>query len=184
MSDNNTKLTLFYVGYLQRAPDPDGFDFWMRALEGGTSLADIAKSFASEPETVSLSLKSESTQSQDPRSLLNDMFLNIFGRDGDADGLDFWVAAHEGGLQVDQIMFELILAAQGSDIQAIENKAAVATQFLDIARADPFFEMTPEIIQRTRSSLNLVTADAKTVFIVDGPNDIIKLNIIALNKAV
>ncbi|MFT7494039.1 MAG: Ca2+-binding RTX toxin-like protein [Alteromonas macleodii] len=183
MNDNSTILTLFYIGYVGRAPDPDGFDFWMRALESGSSLADVAKIFALEPEAVSLNLKSESVQSQNPRSLLNDIFLNIFGRDGDNAGLDFWVAVYEGGLPVDQIMFEIISAAQGSDILAIDNKAAVATQFLDIARKDPDFELTPEIIERSRSSLKLVTADATTVFIVDGPNDITKLDTTALSEA-
>jgi hypothetical protein len=183
LNDNSTILTLFYIGYVGRAPDPDGFDFWMRALESGSSLADVAKIFALEPEAVSLNLKSESVQSQNPRSLLNDIFLNIFGRDGDNAGLDFWVAVYEGGLPVDQIMFEIISAAQGSDILAIDNKAAVATQFLDIARKDPDFELTPEIIERSRSSLKLVTADATTVFIVDGPNDITKLDTTALSEA-
>ena len=164
MNNYSDIISTLYIGYLGRAPDPEGYNYWMTALENGLSKDQMAKIFASEPESTSLYSVQENDEPKDSRSLLNNMFLNIFGRDGDTDGLDFWVAAlDERGLSFEEILFELTSAAQGSDIQAIENKAAVVTQFLDMARADPFFEMTPEIIEITRSSLKLVTADVETV---------------------
>lgn len=40
------QVEALYIGYLNRAPDPEGLSFWMNAANSGLPLAAIAQSFS------------------------------------------------------------------------------------------------------------------------------------------
>jgi RHS repeat-associated protein len=48
--DNPSYITDLYEGYLQRAPDPDGYAHWLGDLNNGASRATLRNAFASSPE--------------------------------------------------------------------------------------------------------------------------------------
>lgn len=45
-------ITQLYVGYYNRAPDPEGLNYWIGRANAGVSMADIANSFAASPEAI------------------------------------------------------------------------------------------------------------------------------------
>ena len=88
----NELITQLYVGYYNRAPDPEGLNYWMGRLAAGVSLADIAESFATSPEAIStypwLAVE-EPTEGQ-VGAFLEAIYQNMFNRSIDADGLEFY----------------------------------------------------------------------------------------------
>ena len=44
-------IARYYISYYNRAPDPEGFDFWVNAYANGVSTLEIATFFSDQPET-------------------------------------------------------------------------------------------------------------------------------------
>lgn len=82
-----TKVTQLYVAMFGRAPDTEGLDFWGRALDGGQSVAQVAQAmFGTTPARAYFPEGSSSQQ------IVQSFYVNVLGRQPDADGLTFWVA--------------------------------------------------------------------------------------------
>lgn len=47
---NGTFVTALYNNVLDRAPEPEGYNFWVNALASGTSRADVLVGFSESPE--------------------------------------------------------------------------------------------------------------------------------------
>ncbi|WP_187395060.1 DUF4214 domain-containing protein [Pigmentiphaga aceris] len=77
-----------YVALFNRAPDADGFAFWLSALENGASLSAVAQSMMGAPETVAL-YPAGQTNAQ----FVTSYYTSVFGRAPDPEGLAFWSAA-------------------------------------------------------------------------------------------
>src|SRR3974390_173103 len=103
--DQQTEL--LYVGYFNRAADGGGFIFWEQqnaAAQGAgqsaaTALTNISNSFAPQAETLALYpiLNTHLTVPvTDPvalgalSSLINSIYINLFGRASDAAGNAYW----------------------------------------------------------------------------------------------
>ena len=43
-------VVMMYVGMLQRAPEPDGYNYWLERLENGLSRRDLINNFINAPE--------------------------------------------------------------------------------------------------------------------------------------
>lgn len=73
-----------YVAFFNRAPDSGGLDYWVE--ESGLSLEEISKSFFEQDET-----REKYPQSLDNTSFVKAIYLNLFNRQPDQGGLDYWV---------------------------------------------------------------------------------------------
>jgi hypothetical protein len=80
----------FYATYLHRAADPAGRAYWVDRLMAGTSEAEVANGF----------LTSEEYGLSHPTTVgyLFGLYGDVLGRAPDADGLDAWLRAAQGGL--------------------------------------------------------------------------------------
>jgi len=120
------QIVKIYTGYYDRAADSTGLAYW---VENGADMTEeqIAQSFAEQDET-----KAAYPDELTTPAFVNTIYNNVFNRDADADGLDFWVKALEAG---DVTKPEMILAvmngAQGDDKVILDNKVEVSTYFAD-----------------------------------------------------
>jgi hypothetical protein len=80
----------FYATYLHRTADPAGRAYWVNQLMMGATEAEVATGFLTSEE---YSLAHRSTV-----SYLFGLYADVLGRTPDADGLDAWLGAAQGGL--------------------------------------------------------------------------------------
>lgn len=131
-------IARYYVGYYNRAPDPVGFEFWLDAYENGTSTLEIANYFADQAETRALYPYFADPESSTPEAFITSIYQNLFDRDPDDAGLEFWTnALVSGGVSTGQ-MIEAIIggATTDPDFSVIQDKVDTALLTLGIDPAD------------------------------------------------
>lgn len=94
-----TDLTELYIAYFNRAPDATGLDYWASATYEGNSLAAIAASFATAPETLAQygNLPTSNSGTQVLTSFVTTVYENVLNRAPDSGGLQFWVSGLQSG---------------------------------------------------------------------------------------
>lgn len=152
----------FYVGFYGRPADPAGLAYWSEELTGaGGDFAAIQNAFANSDEYEDYILRDELGQPRDNEELVNFIYNNLFGRDAEPVGLNFWVGHLEAGnISLMDIVTEVIEGALGTDKDALANKVAVATYFTDNLRNLPY---TGADIDDVQDILAGVTSDPATV---------------------
>lgn len=132
-------LVELYIGYLDRAPDALGLLYWGTVLAQGATLGQIARGFHDQDETQA-SLPLGATAG----SLVDALYGRLFGRDADAEGRAYWVAAIESGdVAVAELPLALIngaKAATGSetDARVLADKVGVGVSYaIDAGLNDP-----------------------------------------------
>lgn len=139
------KVSLIYVAYYGRLPDPEGFDFWnnffgVRTFNGASSeeaALEITDLFVDQDETRSnyAFFENPSIASvEDVGLFLDEVYQNLFNRPPDDGGKAFWsqqivnrLGASEG---FSDILTQIIEGAQEGDIPAIDNKLEVANYYV------------------------------------------------------
>lgn len=113
-----------YVAYFARAADRGGFDYWTALLDGDPANARlplISGGFAASGE-----YKAEYSQATNAEKV-NAVYENLFSREAEAAGRDFWVRALDAGqMTIDNAVTMIAAGAQGSDLYAYGAKVNVA----------------------------------------------------------
>lgn len=122
-----------YVGYLGRAADKAGLDFWVKAIESGTStLESVALGFTLSEEYKAQYNGLTTTQ------LVAKVYQNVLGRAADADGLAFWAGeVNKGVIKADTLVKTMIGSLGAIDQLTIDNKVAAANAYT-IAAGDKY----------------------------------------------
>lgn len=116
-----------YIAYFNRAPDAVGLNFWGTAFANGTTMEQMAKLFAPQPETIAT--YPEGTSSTE---FVTTVYNNVLGRGPDQAGLEFWVSGLEaGGLTRDTFILNLLGGVQdgNSDRAYLDNKVDIGAYF-------------------------------------------------------
>lgn len=127
-----SQVQALYVGYLGRAADQAGLDFWTNAITAGTStLESVALGFTLSAEYESLYAGKTNEE------LAAAIYENVLGRAADADGLAFWVGEIENGTVTADTLLAAMLNSLGTvDQQTIDNKVYVANAYTAAAGSD------------------------------------------------
>lgn len=127
MADYTKEVQQLYVAYFSRPADPGGLAFWNERLANNAAgYAEISFAFSTSVEYRSAYVY------MDTRSMVNEVYENLFSRPGDAAGVDFWVnALNMRYMTIDDMVLRMIDGAQGADAVAYQAKVAVATAFTD-----------------------------------------------------
>lgn len=80
-----------YLGYFLRKPDYGGLDYWIRKVRAGTPLDVASSQFAGSREFI------RRYGELDNEGFLLQIYRNLFDRDPDAAGLDYWLRRLDGG---------------------------------------------------------------------------------------
>jgi hypothetical protein len=78
-------IARLYSAAFDREPEVGGLNFWVNSYENGSSLTAIAGRFYSSPEFTRKYGPLDNTR------YVEQLYRNVLGRDGDSDGIDFWV---------------------------------------------------------------------------------------------
>ena len=135
-------VTSFYVAYWGRCPDPEGQSYWLNMiLQGVLSAVEVAENFALSDEAKSMYeyFQSPETASEDDIAFfIRQLYLNLFNREPDSEGLNYWVGVLKWGQSPPgQVIAHIINAATlgtSSDGAIVKNKVAVGEYFADRVR--------------------------------------------------
>jgi hypothetical protein len=105
----------FYTTYLHRAAEPSGRAYWVNQLMAGMSEAQVANGFLT---------SNEYTQSH-PSTVdyLFGLYADVLGRSPDANGLDAWLSAVQGGLSR-AVVANGFLSSQEADLEHVNHDYA------------------------------------------------------------
>ena len=127
-------ITQLYVGYFNRAPDPEGLNYWVGRLQAGMTMVEIANSFAVQPESTSTYpwLAAPQLDVGIPE-FITQVYQNLFERNPDAAGLAHWTAELLAGKPPGRFILDVISGAQGDDKLVIQHKTEVGNYYTDQA---------------------------------------------------
>jgi hypothetical protein len=114
-----------YVAYFGRPADPNGIEYWTDALNANAiTLADVSNSFAASQEYRA------TYAGLNNRTIVNDVYENLFGRAADETGLNYWTDLMDRGIiSIDDVVRDVSEAAVGIDGTAFKGKVAAASMF-------------------------------------------------------
>jgi hypothetical protein len=166
MSQYTASIQALYVAYFNRPADPSGLAYWepiVAAANGST--AAVSADFAKQPEyKVAYAGMSDD-------AVINQVYLNLFGRTVDSQGLNFWspkLTAHL--VTIDQIVTEVAKGAQGLDLETYENRTAASVAYTNALNADVNLRLAysnAAAITSAKNFLNGITTDASLIVAIE-----------------
>jgi V8-like Glu-specific endopeptidase len=105
-------IALLYEAALNRQAEPDGLNYWIDRLEGGTSLHTMADLFMASAEFVASFGNPDMLSDSAFVDLLYD---NVLGRDGDAEGFAYWVDSLAAGSGRDRVLIDFALSPENEE---------------------------------------------------------------------
>jgi Ca2+-binding RTX toxin-like protein len=127
---------LLYITYFGRPADPAGLSYWTTGPQAGLPLDQVADFFASDVEFA------QTTAGKTTEQIINSFYVNAFGRQADAAGLQFWTAkVNNGEISIQDVGLFIALGAlaqpSGSpDRVALESKQAASQTWTGLVAAD------------------------------------------------
>lgn len=143
-----------YIGYLGRAADKAGLDFWTNAVATGVStLESVATGF-----TLSNEYKAAFGGLTND-ALVEKVYTSVLGRASDTAGKAFWVdALAKGTVTADKLVATFIGALSAPDQTIINNKTFVAQTYTDTVGAEYNATAGASVIAGVDGSAASVTA--------------------------
>ena len=127
MAITQATVQSLYIAYFGRPGDPSGRTFWTSSATA--TAEDVANGFAKEAEYAT------ATAGQSVAQIVNGFYQNLFGRNAEVKGLNYWVAEIAAGRTTTQ-KAGLSIATQAlsavpanADTVAIQSKITAAEQF-------------------------------------------------------
>ncbi|GAB3399888.1 DUF4214 domain-containing protein [Massilia agilis] len=141
-----------YKAAFNRTPDAGGTGFWIQAIQSGVSAQQVADGFIQSDEFKSVYGGSPGSQ-----QIVEGLYRNILGRDGEQAGIDFWRNALErGAATLPQVLVGFSESA--------ENKAGVIGS---IQSGIPFLEPGVTYVPIANAGANQI-ADLGRLVTLDG----------------
>ena len=149
----------YYVGFYGRPADKEGLDYWTAKVdEANGDFTEIQDAFANSAEYENFVLTDADGEQRSYEELVNFIYNNLFGRDAEEEGLNYYVEGLEDGtFTLVSIVQNIIDGAEaGSTDKAVfQNRLQVAQSFTD-GVYDNFKSYQAEDILDARGVLYLV----------------------------
>jgi|GEM_PF-1727106 len=118
-----------YIAYYGRPPDAPGLWGWAEQLENSGLHEDSLLAMFGDSEEFR-----HSYGHLPPEQLVNNLYVQIFGREGDSDGIDFYTLKLQAGEQpLATIAMEILRGAMNDDVVVLENRRKVARHFATVS---------------------------------------------------
>jgi len=124
MKFTEEEITQIYVATFNRAPDAAGLNYWMNesAFE---NIEDVAESFFDSAEAQDIYSNANTSA-----EMVQSAYQNLFGRNADSEGLDYWTNQLDSGSFSQSLMLQaLINGAVDEDALLIQNKTTVGIDY-------------------------------------------------------
>jgi len=131
-----TDVQEMYIGLLGRAADKAGYDYWVEQIDAGILTVEDVRANIVTYQPEYLNGIGAMTRSQG----VNQLYINLFGRPAEPEGLDYWVNGGGKDVNFDQLVLALINGASPEDRLTLDNRDTVAIAYTDsdYGSADPF----------------------------------------------
>lgn len=128
-----SQVQALYIAYYGRPAEPAGLSFWANVVEAnGGDVSVIIKDFSNAPEYQ------QRFGSLDDTTLVNNLYLQMFGRSAEPGGLEFWVGLLKAGTQtLGDIAQTISSLASGIDLQVLSGRVDLANAFTSKLTASP-----------------------------------------------
>ena len=107
-----------YKAAFDRTPDNGGLSYWIKTMDSGTSLNDVASGFVSSAEFASVYGSNPSN-----RDYIDKLYENVLGRHGEDAGITYWVGQLDSGVSRASVL--------AGFSESAENVSGVATAIAD-----------------------------------------------------
>ncbi|WP_312721939.1 DUF4214 domain-containing protein [Stutzerimonas kunmingensis] len=125
-----------YIAYLGRPADKAGLDYWMAELNAEPAvltLEDLRANFVNEQPEYANTYGGLSTA-----QIVAKIYENLFGREGEADGLAYWTGeVQSGNVPVDMLLVAFLNGASEADRAVVDQKVEDAMAELPTDPTDP-----------------------------------------------
>ncbi|MGI6246019.1 MAG: DUF4214 domain-containing protein [Pseudochelatococcus sp.] len=168
MATTKELITQLYIGYFNRAPDPEGLAYWIEDVDvRGQSIEAVSGLFTTSPEAIALYPYLAFPTLTSPDAFLTALYQNLFNRAIDPDGLAYYKAKLEAGVATGDVLADILANArtnEGSEDQALlANKTEVGVYWAEQAASTPGFSYNDAAQSSARNSLTNVTTDEASV---------------------
>lgn len=89
-----------YQAAFDRTPDFSGLSYWIKSMDAGTTLANVAEGFLRSDEFVSIY-----GSNQTDEAFVGSLYRNILGREGEVAGISYWVDVLENGASRSSVLY-------------------------------------------------------------------------------
>ncbi len=125
-----TSIARLYLATFTRLPDPGGYDYWNdQALRNGLSLLSMAELFTSSAEFRNR------YGTPGSREFVGLIYRNVFDRDPDTDGWNYWTTLVDRGMTSGQLLTAFSESAEGR--QRYQIRIDVIATFQGLLRRPP-----------------------------------------------
>lgn len=164
------QVAKLYVATFNRAPDSDGLDYWVN--DSGLDIEQIAESFFDQPETQALYDTSNSPEAK--AYFVNAVYANLFNREPDIAGLNYWVGELDSGnISSNAFILAVMNGALNDDAVILSNKTTVGLEYSEMGLSDLQYakeviagiDNTPESVDDAISRIASLMPDVSTDFI-------------------
>jgi methionine-rich copper-binding protein CopC len=138
-----------YIAYFGRPAEPEGFNWWLSTVssQGGIDavMNNVYRDFCKSSEYLrayASDLDPVTHAVINAPHLLNSIYENLFHRDIEQGGLDYWgTLVSQGAVTINSVVLEVLNGARNSDFDAVNSKidAAIAlTHRVDVLNASGY----------------------------------------------
>lgn len=123
-----------YIGYLGRAADRGGLEYWVNGIEtGAITLEGVRTNFVNfQPEYA------EEYAGLDRAATLTKIYQNLFERTFDQSGYDYWLNGEGSAVPEDNLIAAFLAAAGPGDRTILDSKLRVAEGYTAVAGRDHY----------------------------------------------
>lgn len=145
----------YYIGFYGRPADPDGLQYWQQQLEQGDDRSSMLEKFANSDEAKEFVFQDPDTgQEYTNEELVDNIYQNLFGRQADAEGRQWYAERLDSGeIEPITVVERIMDGAQDGkepDETVLQNKLEVAEHFTQNVEGKEYGQ---EQIQVARSVL-------------------------------
>ena len=137
ISVDSKQIQQLYIAYFGRPADPNGINYWLAKSKNGFNLKEIALELSRQDEYIKFIILNRDVDYQ-----INQIYLNLFGRKVDFEGLKYWLFFLEKDKNnISDIIYDLIslnlenivnkFHITSYDLQVLDNRIHAAQLFTD-----------------------------------------------------
>ncbi|WP_269603682.1 ATP-binding cassette domain-containing protein [Prochlorococcus marinus] len=132
---DSNELQKLYIAYFGRPGDPSGINYWLSRVNESITIREISHELSRQDE-----YKQSISQDKSIDFKINKLYLNLFNRKADFEGLNYWMdRINVEDYQIADVVFELLYSTNKSysinseqelnDINILQNKISAAELF-------------------------------------------------------
>ncbi|MBR7745975.1 DUF4214 domain-containing protein [Undibacterium baiyunense] len=164
MGLNASFVQKIYIAYFGRPADVAGLAYWEEQLDKKIiSIEKLAESFSLQTEYQNI------YRGKNSKEVLSDMYRNLFGREADVPGLNYWSKEVEiGNINIGLAALALVNGTTpgSTDEKTISNKLQYAIDFTQGLRSTPDITnlyKDPQAFIQVRENLKKINSDSASV---------------------